>query len=118
MVGNPGPLNSLSLTSNPIWEDLRAGTIITVSENLPDDVGFDPEGSDWWINVQASNSGTGTYITAQDFEVSHNNWQLTIKDGAEVIFGPAGEGVWPVSAINDEEVFKLEEHPGSFVTPF
>ncbi len=101
-----------------LWEDVRAGTIITVSENLPDDVSYDPAADDWWINVQAAASGSGTYITAQDFEVSRKNWQLTIRDATDaVIFGPVGEGVNPVAGVGDQEIFKLEEDPGPFITP-
>jgi spore coat protein CotH len=118
-VGGPGETGYLlSLTNDAAWSDLRAGTIITVSENLPDDLSFDPESGDWWINVQASNSASGDYITAQDFEVSNSNWQLEIRDGAEVVFGPAGEGIWPLDGVSDEEVFKLEEDPGLFITPY
>jgi hypothetical protein len=59
------------------------------------------------------------YITPQDFEVSNDNWQLTIKnDQGAVIFGPAGEGVMPLSGVGSTDVFKLEEDPGPYVTPF
>ncbi|MBE7507677.1 MAG: CotH kinase family protein [Planctomycetia bacterium] len=109
---------TLTLTNDPIWSDLRRGTLITVSEDLPDDVSYSPASGDWWINVRAANAGTGTYITAADFEVSHTNWQLTIKDEVGVtMFGPAGEGIEPVSGIGNDEVFKLEQDPGAFIHP-
>jgi hypothetical protein len=109
---------TLTLSSDLVWSDLRAGTVITVSEQLADDVSFDPESGDWWINVQAADGASGLYITAQDFEVTNNNWQLTIKDDlAQTVFGPAGEGVWPLSGIGSDEVYKLEEDPGPYVTP-
>ena len=114
-----GSPQTLTLSSDPIWSDLRAGTIITVSEELPDDVSYDPVGGDWWINVQAADGASGTYITASDFEVSNSNCQITIRDAsAALVFGPAGEGVYPLSGVGTSEVFKLEEDPSPQITPF
>ena len=108
----------LTLTSDPIWSDLRAGTIITVSEGLADDVSYDPMGGDWWINVQAADGASGAYITASDFEVSNNDWQLFLLDASDlVVFGPAGEGINPTGGIGSDEVFKLEEAPSADITP-
>ncbi|HKQ60873.1 MAG TPA: thrombospondin type 3 repeat-containing protein [Candidatus Polarisedimenticolaceae bacterium] len=111
-------IQPLTLSSNALWSNLRAGTVITVSESLPDDVSYSPVGNDWWINVRAAAGGSGTYITAQDFEVSNTNWQLTIKDGLGVVrFGPAGEGIQPLTGVGGDEVFKLEEDPTPYLTP-
>lgn len=111
-------VQTLTLTNHALWSNLRAGTIITVSENLPDDVSYDPGYGDWWINVQASSAGSGAYITAANFSVSNNSWQLTIRDAADApVFGPAGEGVKPDSGIGNDEVFALDENPGTFTTP-
>jgi hypothetical protein len=102
-----------------IWDDLLAGTIITISEQLTDDVSYDPLLDDWLINVEASNSASGFYITNSDFEVTNVNWQLTIKDSiGTVVFGPVGEGINPLSGIGNDEVLKLEEDPGQFLTPY
>jgi hypothetical protein len=106
-------VQTLFLTGNQIWSDVRSGTIITVSEDLPDDLSnYDPENGKWWINVQANDDASGTYITAADFKVSNDNWQLTIRDsnGTDV-FGPAGEGIKPDSGIGSDEVFSLQEDP-------
>ena len=114
-----GSPQTLTLSSDPIWSDLRAGTIITVSEELPDDVSYDPVGGDWWINVQAADGASGAYITASDFEVSNSDWQLTIRDAsAALVFGPAGEGVYSGGGVGTSEVFKLEEDPSPYITPF
>ena len=110
---------TLTLTGDPLWSDVRAGSIITVAEELTTDVSYDPAGGDWWINVQASDSASGTYITAQDFDVSNQDWQLTILDGdSAVVFGPAGEGVNPLAGVGSDEVFKLEENPSQSITQF
>ena len=42
-------VQSLYLTSESVWSDVRAGTIITISEDLADDVSYDPGNGDWWI---------------------------------------------------------------------
>ena len=109
---------TLTLTNNSIWSDVRSGTIITVSENLPDDISnYNPAGGKWWINVQAEDGASGTYITASDFKVTNNNWQLTVKDSNGTnVFGPAGEGIKPASGIGNDEIFKLEEDPAVYLT--
>ena len=118
-VGGVGEtLQQLTFTNDPIWSDLRAGTIITVSELLADDITYDPLNDDWWINVQASSTASGAYISAIDIDVSNVNWQLTIRDDMSFVqFGPAGEGVSPLSGIGSDEIFKLEEDPSPYITP-
>jgi hypothetical protein len=109
---------TLNLTNNSIWSDLRSGTIITVSEDLPDDVSYNPAAGDWWINVQAFDYASGIYIEASNFAVSNSNWQLRIRDsGGGVRFGPAGEGVSPASGISDTEILRLEADPDASITP-
>jgi hypothetical protein len=108
---------TLALTANPIWQDLRAGTIITVSEDVPSDISYNPAAGDWWINVQANNNGDGLYIEKSSFPVSANNWQLRIRDKAgQVVFGPAGEGISPASGISGTEIFRLEADPDATIT--
>jgi hypothetical protein len=88
-------LQTLTFSAHSLWQTLRSGSIITISEELADDLSYDPQAGDWTINARAADSGTGSLITAQDFEVSNVNWQLTIKDDQGIVqFGPAGEGVW------------------------
>lgn len=109
---------TLTLTNHIIWSDLRSGTIITVSEDLQSDTSYNPAAGDWWINVQANNAANGLYITASNFVVSNNNWQLRIRDaGGNIKFGTAGEGVSPVSGIGDTEIFRLEATPNVFTGP-
>ncbi|MCK4753543.1 MAG: hypothetical protein KAS75_08850 [Planctomycetes bacterium] len=108
---------TLRLTNHPIWSDLRSGTIITVSEDFPADISYDPCSGDWWINVQANNLVIEPYIEPSNFPVNNNNWQLGIRNHNDVIiFGPAGEGIKPLSGIGDTEVFRLEAKPSSSIT--
>ncbi len=108
---------TLTLTAHEIWSDLRSGTIITVAEDVPSDVSYDPVAGDWWINVQARDDADGQYIEKSAFPVSSNNWQLRIRNVAgQTIFGPVGEGVSPASGIGGTEIFRLEEDPSATIT--
>jgi hypothetical protein len=109
---------TLTLTAQPIWSDLRAGTIITVAQNVPSDVSYDPTAGDWWINVQASKSADGKYISAKSFTVSNKNFQLRIRNiSGAIVFGPAGEGVAPNAKVGDTEVFILKTDPSVLIAP-
>ncbi len=111
------PNVTLVLTDHIIWSDLRKGTIITVSETLPSDISYDPEGGDWWIHVQAGDFGDGLYIETSNFPVSEDDWQIQIRNASETtIFGPAGEGVYPPSGVGDTEIFRLEAAPSDLIT--
>jgi len=112
-------VRTLTLTGHPAWSDLRSGTIVTVSQDLPDDVSYDPCAGDWWINVQAGDLAAGTYVTAHAFPVSNRDWRLKIVDNTGTVrFGPAGEGINPVTGVGGDEVFKLEQDPGPAVNSF
>jgi hypothetical protein len=85
---------TLTLTADPIWSDLRAGTIITVAQDVPTDVSYDPAGGDWWINVQAKTGGEGKYISAKSFDVSNKDWRLRIRNVAgPTVFGPPSKPI-------------------------
>jgi hypothetical protein len=109
---------TLTLTNHSIWSDLRSGTIITVSEDVHNDVSYDPAGGDWWINVRANDSANGLYIENSSFPVSSSDWQLAIKNASgTVVFGPAGEGIGSATGIGGAEVCRLEADPTALVTP-
>jgi len=120
----------IKLTSAPIWQDLRSGTIITVSEDLKNNVGdYNPAVGSWWFNVRAAPGTSGTYATvecvnpaclpsAANWKVSNNDSQITIEDDlGAVVFGPVGEGIQPLTGVGSSEVFKLEQDPSASVTP-
>lgn len=109
---------TLTLTNHSIWSDLRSGTIITIAEDVPGDVSYDPAAGDWWINVRANDAANGVYIENSSFPVSSSNWQLRIRNAAgTVVFGPAGEGVSPASGVGGTEIFRLEAEPSALVLP-
>ena len=108
---------TLTLTNDPIWSDLRAGTIITVAQDVPTDVSYDPAAGDWWINVQARNDADGRYISAKSFTVNNKDWQLRIRNlSGALIFGRAGEGVSPLDGVSGTEVLILKTDPSADVT--
>lgn len=108
---------TLQFTDHPLLSDLRAGTIITVAEEVEDDPSYDPAGGDWWVNFQAGAEGSGTYISATPFNVSHQDTAIEIRTGDDLhIFGPVGEAVSGVG-VNQMEVFKLEEDPSALISP-
>jgi hypothetical protein len=87
-------------------------------EDVPDDPSYAPLAGDWWINVQAANGASGLFITASNFSVSNDDTQITVRDALNaVLFGPAGEGVQPIGAINNREIWKLEANPSAAITP-
>lgn len=118
IYNNGGFIETLDLTDHSIWADLRSGTIITVSEDVPSDISYDPAAGDWWINVQANtDDGDGLYIEATNFAVHSSKWQLKIRDaGGATVFDLAGEGVSPESGISDTEIFRLEATPSGLIT--
>ncbi len=109
----------LTLTNDPVWFDLRAGTVITVSEDIPNNVeAYQPETGSWWFNVRADLNALGTFITALNFKTSNDRTQILVRDKFDVpVFGPAGEGVTPAAGVGNNEVWKLEETPTSGTTP-
>jgi hypothetical protein len=120
-------VDHLVFANHSAWSDLRAGTILTVAEDEPTDLSFNPGSGDWWINVQAANGGSGTYITPENFPASNDDWQLTIYNAqGERVFGPAGEHVPPDPVtgctppqddVNSGEIFRLEQDPSALIDP-
>ena len=127
IVDDGAPAQVLVFSNNPVWADLRAGTIITVSENsitaangqvFGQDISYSPANNDWWINVVAGNAGDGQYITAENISISNDNWQVEIlNDNGQTMFGPVGEGIGRLSGVNSEEVGKLEADPQPYINP-
>ena len=84
---------SLRLGQDELLADLRAGTIITVAESVPEDLSYDPANDDWTINLQANTAQAGTLWENQtDFDTNNTKWRLVIRDAALQVRAPiAGE---------------------------
>ncbi len=119
--GLPERSAALTVTSAPELTSLRQGTIITVSEDIADDLSWNPAAGDWHINLQANSADAGAYFTTasqQNFAIDNDDTQIAIFDekGAPVALR-TGEGTVDGVSVNSEEVFKLEGEP-SFDIPF
>gem|GEM_PF-939303 len=112
----------LKFADQLLLANLRRGTIVTISEDLADNISYDPAGGDWWINLQANSEHNGAFFTPvsqSNFDTNSKEWQLVIRDAAgNVVFGPAGEGTGNfLSGLGNAEVGKLEENPQSTISP-
>ncbi len=109
--------DTLVFADRPIWQDLRSGTIITLSEDSANDLTYNPAAGDWWINVRVNSDNGGTYITATNIRISDNDTRIEILNPAGVSqFGPAGESVVPAGGVGDDEIWKLEAIPSTSIT--
>ena len=125
LADSDGPAPEITDTfifaDDPLLADLRAGTIITVAEDVADDVSFQPATGDFTINLQANTDDDGAFFTASsqsNFDTNNNDWQLRIIDASGLVrFGPAGEGIAGVSGVGGSEVGELEVDPNSSITP-
>lgn len=138
---NPNPLpenmGTVQFLDNPLWSNLRRGTIITIVEDssfepefedgtflghdidLTDDVSYNPKLNDWWIHVETKESDPASpYIATPNskFKTDNDSWQLTIRNTqGQAVFGPVGEAVagWGGSGINNQEVGILHDDPSA-----
>ena len=124
---------TITFTNDPLWSDLRAGTIITITESCTSEGGLDTNTSfneinDWWININTLCGGVAqeTYLTTThssapngSFSVGNDDFQMTIYDaaGRGVAFGPVGEGICNFDGVGSREVGKLEADPSPYITP-
>jgi len=107
---------TIVLPSLDAFSSLKKGTILTIAENVPTDLSYAPichptdqNAGDWWINYQAS------FSAGDD---TNNDFLVQIFDAQDnLVFGPAGETVSPVSGIGSDEIFKLETAPSALITP-
>lgn len=100
-----------------------AGTIITIGEELADDLNFDAV-SDWHIHFQVTNEGTGTFFDAASvgavFNSTRSGQMVLIKDAAGVIVTPlSGETeAWDEAGggVSGAEVMSLCVSPTNAMT--
>ena len=112
MTDRTGEAGSLTFTQDPLLAQVRAGTILTIAEDLPEDAAYAPERGDWRFHLRAGAHGSGRYVSATPFEVTGRDWQLLVQDTeGRVRFGPAGEGVSPRDGVSSREVGLLQGTP-------
>jgi hypothetical protein len=131
------PQGQIIFSNAAVWSDLRAGTIITVTElstalgGLDTDLSFDPCAGDWWINVNCFDTALVT-CTANvrdttnpsyddPMDVGNDNWAARIVNAAgQEVIGMVGEGQpsWGATGVNSREACRLEADPSQSITPF
>lgn len=129
----------LRLSNHAYWAAVPAGTILTFIERNTAQGGLDTgivlrdrraTLGDTWTNIWI---GDATYLTYTDaltngytvvdgvvsgVAVDDLGTRLRIKDAAgRIVFGAAGEGVSPLSGVNQNEVFELQADPAPSVSP-
>ncbi len=111
---------TLTFTDDSLLEDLRAGTILTIAADLPEDPSYDPENGDWRFHLRASADDAYVRPTGPSgtFEVTDKDWQLTIRDADGAIRAPVvGEGQHGFLGLGSDEVGALQDTPtGNFRT--
>ncbi len=124
----------IRFTNDPFWSNLRAGTVLTITElttaqgGLDTDLSFDPCAGDWWINVNSFDTALLDVVNnvlgdgPGNFSVGNDEFLLEVHSGsgpgATLLFGPAGEGApkYGGGGVNSREVCRLEENPSSSIT--
>lgn len=106
--------STLVFANRPQISNLASGTIITISEDLPDDLSFDPGNGDWTINLQANDLDEGAFFTAasqENFNSSRSNQNVVLYNDAGGLESPAvGETeLWDelVGGVGSGEVMSL-----------
>ena len=111
-----GDRGEIAFTDDAVLADLRAGTLLTVAEDLPEDVSLDPAGGDWRFHVRATPDGV--IARSSGFDVTHKGWRLSIWDAQDqLLFGPVGEGRAPRAGISSREVGLLAATPTTALRP-
>ncbi|RYD18946.1 MAG: choice-of-anchor D domain-containing protein, partial [Verrucomicrobiaceae bacterium] len=131
--------NKLVFSNHANWQAVPNGTILTFIDRTTAQGGLDTgiairdnsaTTGDIWTNIWM---GDPTYLTytSDGFNgytntagvlggilIDNNNTQFRVKNTAgQIVYGPAGEGVAPVSGLNSKEVLELEAHPTVLVSP-
>ncbi|HNH48803.1 MAG TPA: hypothetical protein PKY30_17305, partial [Myxococcota bacterium] len=114
MEDRNGAAGELRFSEDPLLADLKAGSILTIAEDMAEDSSYDPAGGDWRFHLRAGPEGSGALVSATPFSVTAAGWQLQIFDAKGFVrLGPVGEGVSPRRGLSSKEVGQLSEVPGA-----
>lgn len=81
--------DSYRFANNPIWQDTRQTTLITIAETADQDLALAPEGGDWNVVV---NPNGGLISGSSRFDSTRRNFMITIRDAQGNLVGePTGE---------------------------
>lgn len=112
---------SLTLSNDAVFSNLRSGSLLTISEDIADDVSYNPVVGDWHLNVQSNDALAGAYVTAgtqTSFAINNDDTQIAIFDAAGApVQLRTGEGTVAAVSVSSSEVFKLEGEPSTGLAP-
>ncbi len=132
------PQDTIVLSQDPYWAAVPTGTILTFTEKTTAEGGLDT-----WIHKASSLGQPGGYLWSnihifdadyidqaastigEGIGVGGNNTQFRIlrpRPGSpgdyDIVAGPVGEGIQPLSGVNNTEVLELEADPAPSVSPY
>ena len=133
------------LSQDPYWEAVPNGTILTITEKTSAEGGLDTwihkvnrlgqaggsaagDGAYAWSNIHyldpiyidqtASSVGDGLGISSNNTQIRILKPRSGTAGQFDVVAGPVGEGVQPLSGVNNTEVLELEVDPAPTVSPY
>jgi hypothetical protein len=131
--------NTLALSQHSSWSNVPSGTLLTFIEKNSSQGGLDSQfgirnnratTGDTWSNVWMGDSSLLTYTDfatngyfislgiVSGIFIDNSGTQFRVLDASNrVVYGPAGEGVAPISGTSSTEVLELENHPSPAISP-
>ena len=133
------------LSQDPYWAAVPNGTILTITEKTSAEGGLDTwihkvnrlgqaggsgltDGGYAWSNIHyldpiyidqtASTFGNGLGISSNNTQIRILKPRAGVAGQFDVVAGPVGEGVQPLSGVNNTEVLELEVDPSPAVSPY
>jgi hypothetical protein len=133
------------LSQDPYWAAVPNGTILTITEKTSAEGGLDTwihkvnrlgqaggsglnDGGYAWSNIHyldpvyidqtASVFGDGLGISSNNTQIRILKPRVGVAGQFDVVAGPVGEGVQPLSGVNNTEVLELETDPTPTVSPY
>jgi hypothetical protein len=132
-------LDTITLSQNVNWQTVPTGTILTIIAKDSSAGGRNTQfgirnnrstTGDTWTNLYIGDTTYTTYTnlvtngytiaagTVTGLDINNDGTQFRIRNASnQNIYGPVGEGVAPLDGLSSREVFELEGHPTTAVTP-
>jgi len=120
------PTNTITLSDADTWSSIAHGTLLTFIDQNTNNGGLDTginitdnlatEGYAW-TNIHLGTPGTVSTTSGSNLSIDSSNSAFIIRDASgTIIFGPAGEGIAPLSGVSGTEIFELENDASPLVS--
>ena len=128
----PRLADTLTLSSNSVWQNVPAGTILTFTEDNTAAGGLDSSATvedhlntaGWaWRNVWMGDTNLVSSISYANAAsgistIGNDDTQVVIQNSSNnIVFGPCGENVVKNPSVNSTSVFALQLDPSSGIVP-